>query len=121
MGPPTLALSPCKHHCHSTAWDSARELFLDHQEHTFPHHRPQLGVVLVGMCFTCEVQQQESIDASDQGIKKEAIHTKECLVKFENHSGSNDTEVDHLLHLYLLMWNLLGFFFSTKRFVTDLK
>lgn len=57
-------------------------------------------MVLVGVCFTCEVQQQESTDASDQEIKKEAIHTKECLVKFENHSGSNDTEVDHLLHLY---------------------
>lgn len=26
-------------------------------------------------------------------LKNEAIHTKECLVKFENHSGSDDTEI----------------------------
>jgi len=66
------------------------------------------------MCFGRGVRQQESMDASGQEIKEDAIRTKECFVKFEN-LGSDSTVMDHLLHLYLLMFVCCGicwWFFS---------
>lgn len=120
MGPPMLALSV------QTAGPLSQQSTGECQgaapvpPGTFPQHSTLLWVLLLGVCFTCDVQQQESTDAPDREIKKEAMHTKECLVKFGNHSGSDDTEISPKVPCVVFVDIMVPFVDIMVPFVTSL-